>query len=145
MISYMPHHNRSSPDKVISKMAIQSDLVIDIGLHKGEDTAFYLAKGFRVASVEADPDLARECQARFVRELSAQRLRIIEGAIAERGPKVSFYKDDNSVWGTVHQDWAKRNEKLGSHNRLIEVGVLDISRTSGFLTTSSSTLRAANT
>jgi len=126
-------------------MAIQSDLVIDIGLHKGEDTAFYLAKGFRVVSVEADPDLVRECRARFARELSGQRLRIIEGAIAERGPKVSFYKDDNSVWGTVHQDWAKRNEKLGSHNRLIEVGVLDISRTSGFLTTSSSTLRAANT
>jgi len=109
-------------------MAIQSDLVIDIGLHKGEDTAFYLAKGFRVVSVEADPDLARECQARFVRELSAQRLRIMEGAIAEGGPKVSFYKDDNSVWGTVNQDWAKRNEKLGSHNRLIEVNVIDISQ-----------------
>ena len=107
-------------------MAIQSDLVIDLGLHKGEDTAFYLAKGFRVVSVEADPDLARECQARFVRELSAQRLRIIEGAIAEGGPKVTFYKDEKSVWGTVNQDWAKRNEKLGSHHRLIEVNVLDI-------------------
>src|SRR5215472_12597773 len=107
-------------------MAIQSDLVIDLGLHKGEDTAFYLAKGFRVVSVEADPDLARECQARFVPELSAQGLRIIEGAIAEGGPKVTFYKDEKSVWGTVNQDWAKRNEKLGSHHRLIEVNVLDI-------------------
>jgi FkbM family methyltransferase len=115
-------------DKVISKMAIQSDLVIDIGLHQGEDTAFYLAKGFRVVSVEADPDLVRECRARFARELSDQRLRIIEGAIAEGGPKVSFYKDDASVWGTVNQDWAKRNEKFGSHNKLIKVGVLDISR-----------------
>ena len=34
------------------------DLVYDVGMHKGEDTEFYLRKGFRVIAFEADPDLA---------------------------------------------------------------------------------------
>jgi FkbM family methyltransferase len=109
-------------------MAIRRDLVIDVGLHKGEDTAYYLAKGFRVIGVEADPDLVSECRARFARELSTQRLQIFEGAIAEGAGKIPFYKDNASIWGTIYLDWAKRNEKLGSHNRLIEVDVLDINR-----------------
>ena len=37
-----------------------SDLIYDIGMHEGEDSEFYLLKGFRVVAVEADPDL---CQA----------------------------------------------------------------------------------
>ena len=31
----------------------QDDLIYDIGAHKGDDAAFYLAKGFRVISVAA--------------------------------------------------------------------------------------------
>ena len=34
------------------------DLIYDIGQHTGEDTAFYLGKGFRVVAVEANPTLA---------------------------------------------------------------------------------------
>ena len=33
------------------------DLIYDVGMHKGEDTEFYLRKGFRVIAIEADPDL----------------------------------------------------------------------------------------
>ena len=37
----------------------RSNLVFDVGLHRGEDTRFYLAKSFDVVAVEAMPDLAR--------------------------------------------------------------------------------------
>ena len=43
----------------------QKDLIFDIGMHKGEDTEFYLKKGFRVVAIEADPDLANLCRKRF--------------------------------------------------------------------------------
>ena len=33
------------------------NLIFDIGFHKGEDTLFYLLKGYRVIAVDADPDL----------------------------------------------------------------------------------------
>lgn len=34
------------------------DLIFDIGANNGDDTAFYLKKGFRVVAIEADPALA---------------------------------------------------------------------------------------
>ncbi len=63
-------------------MAYQSDLIFDIGLHRGEDTDFYLKKGFRVAAFEADPNLVAHCKARFRDAISEGRLQIVEGAIA---------------------------------------------------------------
>ena len=32
------------------------ELIMDVGMHRGEDAAYYLAKGFRVVGFEADPD-----------------------------------------------------------------------------------------
>ena len=44
----------------MSSSETKRDLIIDFGLHKGEDTEYYLLeKGFRVAAIEADPALAR--------------------------------------------------------------------------------------
>jgi hypothetical protein len=34
-------------------------LVFDLGAHLGADTSYYLARGFRVLALEANPDLAR--------------------------------------------------------------------------------------
>jgi len=36
------------------------DLIFDIGANNGDDTAFYLKKGFRVVAIEADPALAQK-------------------------------------------------------------------------------------
>jgi hypothetical protein len=40
------------------QMTKHADLVYDVGFHQGEDTAFYLKKGFRVVAFEAHPRLA---------------------------------------------------------------------------------------
>ena len=39
-------------------MTKHADLNDDVGFHQGEDTAFYLKKGFRVVAFEAHPRLA---------------------------------------------------------------------------------------
>ena len=32
---------------------LENNLIYDVGLHKGEDSEFYLKKGFRVVAIEA--------------------------------------------------------------------------------------------
>ena len=110
------------------------DLVYDVGMHKGEDTDYYLKKGFNVIGFEADPNLAAHCRTRFSKEISNGKLTIVEGAILEIQPgeaaekTIKFYKNkDNSVWGTVASDWAQRNENLGTSNEIIEVPVINFS------------------
>ena len=61
------------------------DLIYDVGMHKGEDTDFYLRKGFRVVAFEADPDLTGYCRKRFKEFLDSGQLKIVEGAIVSLG------------------------------------------------------------
>ena len=45
------------------------ELIYDIGFHKGEDTLFYLLKGYNVVAVDADIELIEEGKSSF-KELS---------------------------------------------------------------------------
>lgn len=110
------------------------DLIYDVGMHKGEDTDYYLKKGFRVVGFEADPDLAAHCRSRFSDDIKNGRLVVVEGAIVELPPgetggrTTKFYKNrNNSVWGTVVDELAHRNERLGTSNTIIEVPAVDFS------------------
>ena len=109
-----------------SALQIQQDLVFDVGLHKGEDTDYYLKKGFRVVAIEANPDLVRECRSRFAQEVANGRLHIIEGAVAKGLGKILFYKNKYSVWGTTNEEWVKRNERVGAQSWPIEVDIVDM-------------------
>lgn len=118
--------------------AVQEDLVFDFGLHHGEDTNYYLAKGYRVLAFEADPVSIEFCRKRFQKQLTNQQLVIVEGAIAEN-PEVTtvpFYMNRSKpVWSTSNADWVKRNQRWGMdvtevlaktvdvHNIFIEFGV----------------------
>lgn len=104
----------------------RSDLVYDIGLHLGEDTAYALAKGYRVVAVEADPDLADKCAVRFEDEIAAGRLIIIQGAASSKPGPLRFFRNDSSVWGTLHEGWKKRNELLGSGSVEITVNAVSV-------------------
>jgi 16S rRNA A1518/A1519 N6-dimethyltransferase RsmA/KsgA/DIM1 with predicted DNA glycosylase/AP lyase activity len=94
-------------------------VVFDVGMHKGEDTDFYLQKGFNVVAFEANPELVKFCENKFANEIKEERLIIVEGAIIDpefdsdsSNPNILFYRNINmSVWGTIDSNWAKRNEK----------------------------------
>jgi FkbM family methyltransferase len=107
------------------------DLVFDVGMHKGEDTDYYLRKGFNVIGFEANPDLVAHCRSRFANEIENETLIVVEGAIVvqptgnTRVNTVKFYKNkDWSVWGTADSDWARRNNLLGATSEIIEVPVV---------------------
>jgi FkbM family methyltransferase len=108
------------------------DLIYDVGMYRGEDTDYYLKKGFRVIGFEANPELTKYCHDNFSDAVERKDLIIIDGAIVdqcslESGQKtVKFFKNlDNPEWGTVCDDWARRNEMLGTNNETTEVGVVD--------------------
>lgn len=104
--------------------------ILDFGLHRGEDTAFYLALGARVIAFEANPDLVAANRQRFAAACADGRLEIVEGAVVAPGSSeqsVTFYLDTRkSVWGTISADWVERNRGLGSTTRALTVPTVDL-------------------
>jgi FkbM family methyltransferase len=108
---------------------LKSDLIYDVGLHRGEDTDFYLRKGFEVVAIEANPELVARCKERFRDALESGRLHIVEGAIAPQsaGETVTFYSNTRkTVFGTIDGAWAERNAKSGYGSERIELPRIDI-------------------
>ena len=65
-------------------------LIYDVGMHKGEDTEFYLRRGFRVVGVEANPYLVEELRSKFSAEISSGTLQLVDRAISNSGGVVTF-------------------------------------------------------
>ncbi|MEM7223021.1 MAG: FkbM family methyltransferase [Pseudomonadota bacterium] len=106
---------------------MNADLIYDVGMHKGEDTEFYLRKGFRVVAIEANPELAAACATRFKEPVEKGRLTIVNKAINDAPGAIDFYINENeSVWSTANLHWAKRNEKRGTTNTVIKVDAVTI-------------------
>ncbi len=97
-------------------------------MHRGEDSAYYLRKGYRVIAFEADPALVEECRARFADEIADSRLTIVSGAIVAAPPEgstVTFHRHTGrSVWGTIDAGWAERNA-LPGRTEAVEVPAVD--------------------
>jgi FkbM family methyltransferase len=97
-------------------------LIYDVGAHSGEDTAFYLRKGFTVVAIEANSALAEKLRERFRSKLSDGTLSVIEAAIAESPGEADFYiNKSKSVWGTLRPDWAERNASSGCPSQVVKV------------------------
>ncbi len=102
------------------------DLIFDVGLHLGEDSAYYLSKGYRVVAFEANPRLIAHCRRRFESALAEGRMTIVEGAIDDSGRETVpfFVHDTETVWGTTDEAWAARNAPRGVSSR-IDVNAVD--------------------
>lgn len=86
-------------------------LVYDLGMNNGDDTEFYLKRGFDVVAVEANPALCREVEARFAEAISAGRLTLVKAAIAENNGEITFHVNlDNHHWSSTDIGWAGRDD-----------------------------------
>jgi len=85
-------------------------LIYDVGMHNGDDTAYYLHRGFKVIAVEADPDLAAAGRERFAAAIAEGRLTIVNKAIAaQRGEADFWICDEQRVWNSFDKNIASRN------------------------------------
>jgi len=101
-------------------------LIYDLGLHKGEDTEYYLKRGFKVVAVEADKELVAKNERDFKEYIEKGDLVIVHGAISDvTEDTITFYKNNKvTVWGTVVKDWAQRNAALGADSVEVKVNVV---------------------
>ncbi len=71
------------------------DLIFDVGMNNGEDTAHYLSSGYRVVAVEANPQLCDAVAKRFSKQVESNRLFIEWVAIAPCAGTVTFWINEN--------------------------------------------------
>lgn len=108
---------------------MNSQLIYDVGLHLGEDSEFYLKKGFRVVAIDANPEMCAAAGARLAPYLESGQLVIVNKAISTAEGEVTFYKNaSQSEWGTIDASWAARNQRIGTVSEEIRVPSLPLRR-----------------
>jgi FkbM family methyltransferase len=91
----------------------QPDLIFDIGMHNGDDSDYYLKKGFRVIAIEANPTLCALGAARFKDAVESKRLIICNIGIAPVRGELSFYiNNDITEWSSFDCDIASRGHAV---------------------------------
>jgi len=104
----MPGHRR-----------LVSDLIYDVGMNDGADTAFYLHQGYRVVAIDADPTLVEAGRERFRKEIGAGRLALLNVGIgAGRGSATFWICEGFPVWNSFDRAMAT---KEGRTARAMEI------------------------
>jgi FkbM family methyltransferase len=94
----------------MTRFARDSRVVFDLGMNNGDDAASYLARGYQVVALDANPSLCAAAAARFNREISDGRLTVVNAAIWETSGATTFFVNlDNDHWSSVDIGWAGRD------------------------------------
>jgi FkbM family methyltransferase len=107
----------------------EPDLIYDIGAHYGEDSAYYLALGYRVVAFEANSNLVAHCRERFRQEIADGRMTLVEGAISTEvgaGRTISFFQHRLSEWSTADSDRIANRFGGIDDGTVAEVEVVDL-------------------
>lgn len=98
---------------------VENNLIFDFGFHNGDDTEFYLLKGFRVVAVEANPGLVKKGMERFKREIKEGLLVLVNNAIWDSyGTRNFFIHPTKDEWSSCFQELA---ESDGSKAEILSV------------------------
>jgi len=105
-----------------------ADLIFDVGCNNGDDTDFYLRKGFRVVAIDADKSLCDLVSKRFAAEIRSSRCEVLFGAVAEKSGAIQTFHicDEQTDWNTCDPYFVARNEKLGVKYRNVEVPTINV-------------------
>ena len=84
------------------------DLIYDVGLFDGADTAYYLFRGYNVVAIDANPLMIEKSKVRFAREIEEKRLTLLNIGIAEKPGTATFWISDVPEWSSFDQTIASR-------------------------------------
>ena len=106
-----------------------TDLIYDIGFHEGQDTDFYLKKGFRVVAVEANPELCAKGRERFSGPISDGRLVLLQKALAREPGTVTFFQIPSmTAWSTCDPVFAEQYRRRGAAAQALQVEAITIAQ-----------------
>ena len=101
------------PARSHKKSLMINDLIYDVGMNNGDDTAYYLHRGFRVVAVEANPKLVDHARKRFAVEIANGLLIIETAGIAETEGEALFWVCERlSEWSSFDRSIAAREESI---------------------------------
>ena len=86
------------------------NLIYDVGMNNGDDTAYYLKRGFNVLAVEADPKLAATGAERFANQIKLGRLTILNIGIAAEDGEFPFWICE------MHPEWSSFDRMIASRD-----------------------------
>jgi FkbM family methyltransferase len=85
------------------------NLIYDVGLFDGGDTAYYLFRGYNVVAVDANPLMVEKAKIRFVKEMQAGRLTLLNIGISETPGTATFWVSDVPEWSSFDKTIASRD------------------------------------
>lgn len=90
----------------------QRPLIYDVGINNGDDTAYYLKKGFDVVGIDAHPGLCKFCEQRFQDEIAAGRLTLLHVGVGDKEETREFYQNPGEdPISTFFPDYWKQFDK----------------------------------
>lgn len=88
------------------------DLIYDVGMYDGRDTAYYLFKGYRVVAIEADPKLVDDANHQFATEIADGRLVVVNAVVGPKEGVAQFWvSEDKKEWSSVYRSMAMKQDK----------------------------------
>lgn len=97
---------------------MQSDLIYDVGVNDGSDTAYYLSRGYRVVGIECSPVMIENLRERFEQEIADGRLVLLNVGVASHNGEMEFWVSDQHEWSSFDRTIASRN---GTPHRAVAV------------------------
>jgi len=92
--------------------------IFDIGMHRGDDAGFYLAKGFKVISVEAFPKYIEGARQKFADEITSGQLILVQKAVTNvETDTITFYEDTQKDDGHTLRDDLFAPDAIGDARR----------------------------
>jgi FkbM family methyltransferase len=88
---------------------MRKNLIYDIGMHLGQDTAYYLSLGHDVIAVDAFPEMIEKASETFAEEVKNGRLRLLNYAMTgSDNDMVTFHISEKSEWNSINQNISTR-------------------------------------
>lgn len=104
---------------------MSDNLVYDVGLFDGNDTAYYLFRGYNVVSIDANPLMIERATARFSREIEDGRLTLLNIWVGRSPGTETFWVSDVPEWSSFNRQIASRG---GTEHRPIAIPVVQFSQ-----------------
>jgi len=80
---------------------MENRLIFDVGMHRGEDTTYYLGKGYRVVAIDAGPDLINNAKTSLAKYIAHNQLILVHCAISDSEGEVEFNISKKTQWSSL--------------------------------------------
>lgn len=106
----MPATTKKAPAKRKAPATLNRHLIFDLGMNHGEDSLFYLQKGFKVVAVEASPVIYAKMLEEFHIWIETGQLTVLNVGVWDAATKLKFYRNlDNDHWSSFDPAYGTRD------------------------------------